>query len=138
MKRDFAKFREWCEQAGFHTCPPRHRRLRNISLAIFVAACWPTRPLRRLKHPPDVVRKIAARAELLWGELDDTGRAVLIETLEHLADAALDAKAAAKQPGSLIPAGWFKLDWTVEEAAMFCGRTASRRGAHEIPTGPPI
>lgn len=54
--------------------------------------------------------KVRARAELLWNELDDAGRAVLIDTLEELADAALTKQAEARKGGS-IPWGWYRTQW---------------------------
>ena len=52
------------------------------------------------------------RAEQVWAELgDDTARVEFIESLQQIASAELDARAAARQLGSGIPSGWFKLDW---------------------------
>jgi len=51
-------------------------------------------------------------AERVWAELGgDAARVEFIESLQQIASAELDAKAAARQPGSSIPAGWFKMDW---------------------------
>jgi hypothetical protein len=52
------------------------------------------------------------RAEQIWNELStDAARVEFIESLQHIASSELDAKAAAWQPGSSLPAGWFKVDW---------------------------
>ena len=52
------------------------------------------------------------RAEQIWNELStDAARVEFIESLQHIASSELDAKAAARQPGSSLPAGWFKVDW---------------------------
>jgi hypothetical protein len=51
-------------------------------------------------------------ADQIWAELgDDTARVEFIEALQQIASAELDAKAAARQPDSSIPAGWFRMDW---------------------------
>jgi hypothetical protein len=57
--------------------------------------------------------KVAARAETLWAELDDSSRAVLIETIEHLADAELTRKAEARKGGS-IPHLWYRMQWLIK------------------------
>jgi hypothetical protein len=55
--------------------------------------------------PPEPVREV-------WSELGtDADRVEFIEALQQIASAELDAKAAARQPGSSIPAGWFRMDW---------------------------
>jgi hypothetical protein len=57
--------------------------------------------------------KIAARAETLWNELDPNGRAALLETIEHLADAELTKQAEARKGGS-IPHLWYRAQWLVK------------------------
>lgn len=54
--------------------------------------------------------KIRARAETLWNELSDADRAVLLETIEELADAALTKQAEARKGGS-IPHLWYRTQW---------------------------
>jgi hypothetical protein len=54
----------------------------------------------------------AELAERVWAELEgDAARVEFIESLQQIASAELDAKAAARQPGSSIPAGWHRLNW---------------------------
>jgi hypothetical protein len=51
-------------------------------------------------------------ADKVWSELGtDAARVEFIEVLQQIASAELDARAAARQPGSSIPAGWHKMNW---------------------------
>jgi hypothetical protein len=51
-------------------------------------------------------------ADKVWSELGtDAARVEFIEALQQIASSELDARAAARQPGSSIPAGWFRMDW---------------------------
>jgi hypothetical protein len=56
---------------------------------------------------------VEERAETLWNELDSAGRATLLDTLEHLADAELTKQAEARKGGS-IPHLWFRQQWLVK------------------------
>jgi hypothetical protein len=51
-------------------------------------------------------------ADKVWSELGtDAARVEFIEALQQIASSELDARAAARQPGSAIPSGWYKMDW---------------------------
>lgn len=68
------------------------------------------------------------RAVALWNELDDAGRAALIDTLESLCDAGLTQKAELKKGGS-IPHLWYRGQWLAKtDSVVQAYRLAVRGG----------